>query len=64
MHRWIGLLLTAGFAIGCAPSTDVAKEREALMSLDREWSASVKDMGKFMSFYTADASVYAPGCRS
>jgi ketosteroid isomerase-like protein len=61
MHRWIGLLLTAGFAIGCAPSTDVAKERETLRGLDREWSASVKDMGKFMSFYAADASVYPQG---
>ena len=61
MRRWIGVLLIAGFSAGCRPSANVAQERESLMNLDREWSASVKDMNKFMSYYAPDASVYAPG---
>ena len=61
MHRWIAVLLIAGFSAGCRPSANVEQEREALMTLDREWSASVKDLDKFMSFYASDASVYAPG---
>jgi len=61
MRRLIGLLLTAGLAVSCAPSTNVAQEREKLLALDREWAGSTKDMGKFMSFYAADASVYPPG---
>jgi len=61
MRRWIGVLLIAGFSAGCGPSANVEQERAALMTLDREWSASVKDMDKFMSYYAPDASVYAPG---
>ena len=61
MRRWIGVLLIAGFSAGCRPSANVEQEREALMTLDREWSASVKDMDKFMSYFAPDASVYAPG---
>lgn len=61
MHRWIGVLLIAGFSAGCRPSANVEQERAALMTLDREWSASVKDLDKFMSYYAPDASLYAPG---
>jgi ketosteroid isomerase-like protein len=55
------MLLIAGFSAGCRPAANVEQEREALMTLDREWSASVKDMDKFMSYFAPDASVYAPG---
>jgi ketosteroid isomerase-like protein/quercetin dioxygenase-like cupin family protein len=61
MRRWTGVLLIAGFVAGCRPATNVEQEREALMTLDREWSASVKDLDKFMSYFAPDASVYAPG---
>ena len=61
MARWIGLLVVAGCAMGCASSVDVEQERETLMRLDREWAASAKDVDKFVSFYAPDASVYAPG---
>ena len=61
MRRWIGFLLVAGFLAGCGASANVEQERETLMRLDREWSASVKDMDKFMSYYAADASIYPPG---
>src|SRR5437016_4077272 len=61
MHRWIVLPLMAGFAAGCGPTANVEQERETLMRLDREWAASLKDMDKFMSYYTSDASLYPPG---
>jgi ketosteroid isomerase-like protein len=61
MRRWISVLIIAAFSAGCRPSVNIEQEREALMTLDREWSASVKDMDKFMSYYASDASVYAPG---
>jgi ketosteroid isomerase-like protein len=46
--------------VGCG-GANVAQEKEALMTVDREWSSSVKDLDKFLSYYAADASVYAPG---
>jgi ketosteroid isomerase-like protein len=61
MGRWIGVLLIAALSTGCRPSVNVTQEREALMRLDREWSASAKDMDKFMSYYAPNASVHAPG---
>lgn len=61
MRIWIGCLLLAGLTTGCAPTVNVDQEKAALMKLDADWSASVKDLDKFMSFYAADASVYVPG---
>jgi ketosteroid isomerase-like protein len=51
------LLLLAG----CAPGIDVAQERAALMSTDREWSQTTGDPDKFVSFYAPDASFYSAG---
>ena len=61
MRRWIVVLLMTGFSAGCGSTANVEHERETLMRLDREWSASVKDMDKFLSYYASDASVYPPG---
>src|SRR4029453_10727519 len=61
MHRWIGVLLLATCSFGCASSADVAKERETLTTLDKEWAASAGNVDKFMSYYAPDASFYAPG---
>jgi ketosteroid isomerase-like protein len=60
MHRWIGMLLLTASAASCG-GANVAQERETLMRLDREWSASAKDLDKFMSYYAGEASVYSPG---
>ena len=60
MQRWAGVILTAGLAMACG-GANIAQERDTLTRLDREWSASVKDLDKFMSYYAADASMYAPG---
>ena len=46
--------------VGCAQSTNVAAERDALMALDREWSQTTKDVEKFVSYYAPDAAVYPP----
>ena len=54
-------LLLVGCAVACGPPVNVAQERDTLLKLDREWSDSVKDVDKFLSYYAADASVYAPG---
>ena len=61
MRPYLGLLFLAGFVAACAPGVNVEQEREALMKVDREWSASVKDVDTFISFVAPDASFYAPG---
>ena len=61
MRRCIWFLLMAGWSVACGSSANVAQERDTLLRLDREWSDSVKDLDKFLSYYAADASVYPPG---
>jgi ketosteroid isomerase-like protein len=61
MRPWIVLLPVGALLVSCAASVDVTKERENLMSLNREWSTHSADVDKFVSYYTADASMYAPG---
>jgi hypothetical protein len=39
MRRALGLLLVTGLMTGCAPSANVAQEKETLLKLDREWSS-------------------------
>jgi ketosteroid isomerase-like protein len=46
---------------GCARSVDVEAEKTALMTVDREWSQTTKDLDKFMSYFASDATSYAPG---
>ena len=59
MHRFACVLLLAAFA-GCA-KVDVEAEKTALMTADREWSQTTKDLDKFMSYFASDATSYAPG---
>jgi ketosteroid isomerase-like protein/quercetin dioxygenase-like cupin family protein len=57
----VGLaVLLAG---GCAKTVtvNVEQERTALMERDRAWSQTTKDPNQFLSFFTSDGSVYAPG---
>lgn len=46
---------------GCARSADVETERNALMTVDREWSQTTKEPDKFVSYLAADATMYPPG---
>lgn len=58
----VGLALAwVSCAAACAPSVNVEQERNALLARDRDWSQSVTDMNKFISFFTADASFHPPG---
>ena len=59
MYRFAGVLLLAAFA-GCA-RVDVEAEKAALMTADREWSQTTKDLDKFMTYVASDATTYAPG---
>jgi ketosteroid isomerase-like protein len=59
-HSWVlaGIILASA---GCARSVNVEQERAALMTADRDWSQSVKDLDKFASFVAADATFYPAG---
>ena len=58
---WVAAAV-ALFAAACgAPSANVEQERSVLLQRDKEWSATTKDLDKFLGFYASDASVYAPG---
>lgn len=59
MRAWIGLLI-AGLTTACAAGANVAQERDALMQRDKDWATAAKDVDTFMSYYTTDASMYAP----
>ena len=61
MRPWIALLSFGTLLAACSTSVDVAKQREALMNLDREWATHSADVDKFVSYYAEDASVYPPG---
>src|SRR6185295_10889667 len=65
--RFLGLALAAlGWisVAACARSVDVDQERNALLAVDREWSQTVKDMNKFMSYYAPDATAHPQGMPS
>ena len=59
MHRFACVLLLAACA-GCA-KVDVEAEKTALMTADKEWSQTTKDLDKFMTYFASDATSYAPG---
>ena len=61
MRRWVGVLVVAGLAASCGSTVNVAQEKETLMRVDREWSASVKDADRFLSYFAPDASIYPTG---
>jgi ketosteroid isomerase-like protein len=53
--------VAAGLSIGCAQSANPEQGRASLTAIDREWSQTVKDPDKFVSYYATDASLYMPG---
>jgi ketosteroid isomerase-like protein len=60
MHRLAFLVAVVALA-GCARTADVTQEQDALLAKDREWSGTVKDVDKFVSYFATDATIYAPG---
>ena len=62
MRRYVWLVaVVASLTAGCGLSVNVEEERNNLLTLDREWSQTTKDMEKFVSYFAPDASVYPPG---
>ena len=59
MSRYAYVLLLAA-SVGCA-RVNVEEEKTALMTVDREWSQTTKDLDKFMSYVAADANGYPQG---
>ena len=59
MHR-CGYLVALVFLAGCT-RVNVADEQDALLTVDREWSQTVKEPEKFLSYFADDATIYAPG---
>jgi ketosteroid isomerase-like protein len=45
----------------CGSSGNVDNERQALITLDREWSQQVKDLDKFMARWAPEGSLNLPG---
>ncbi len=64
--RRTGILLAALFVLaasGCAPQVDVEAEAAAIReTTDVEWleAGQAKDLDRFVSFYTDDASLFLP----
>lgn len=62
MRRYAVLLgVVASMAAGCGPSANVEQERNNLLTLDREWSETIKDTDKFLSYFAPDATAYPQG---
>jgi ketosteroid isomerase-like protein/quercetin dioxygenase-like cupin family protein len=62
MYRWMYVLgLGALLSGACGTSVNVEQERTALMARDRQWSDTTKDVDTFVSYFAADAGIYAPG---
>jgi len=55
------LAAVACLIAGCGKSVNVEQERNGLLAVDREWSQTTTDLNKFVSYYTADASLYPQG---
>ena len=62
MRRYLCLLLgVVSVNAGCAQSVNPEQGRASLMAVDREWSQTVKDQDKFVTYFATDASAYVPG---
>jgi hypothetical protein len=59
-YEWVLIAVTA-FASACGSSTNVQKEEDSLLAVDREWSQTAKDIDKFVSYYDPDGSLYPQG---
>ena len=60
MHRYLCVLALVMLA-GCGGSANVEEERNALLSLDRDWSQTATDPEKFVTFLATDVTMYPPG---
>ena len=64
MNRYVCVVGLAALLAGSCEKrvvVNVEQERTALMQRDRDWAQTTKDVDKFLSFFTSDGAVYAPG---
>ena len=64
MNRYVCVVGLAALLAGACQqpvTVNVEQERTALMQRDRDWSQTTKDTNQFVSYFTSDGSVYAPG---
>ena len=61
MKRYFSLLIVLAGAAVVAACANVEQEKSALLTLDREWSQTTKNLNRFLSYYAPDATVYPPG---
>ncbi len=62
MRRCLWFLVVAALLVAaCGPSVNLEQERNNLLELERQWAQTTKDVEKFVSYYSPDASVYPPG---
>src|SRR5262245_2295200 len=57
--QWLGVLAVAILPAACS-SANVEQEKTALLAADREWSASTKDVDKFVAAVAPDGTIYGP----
>lgn len=57
--RVLGVVVLS--ATGCARSANVEQDRTALLEVDRQWSQTVNDVDKFVSYFAPDGTSYPQG---
>jgi ketosteroid isomerase-like protein/quercetin dioxygenase-like cupin family protein len=61
MRRLASLIVASVLAASCAQTVNVEQERTALMALDSEWSGTVKDVDKYLTYFAPDATFRLAG---
>ena len=61
MHRFAALVVVAVFAASCTQTANVEQEKTALMAADAEWLKNAKDIDRFVTYFTPDATMAMAG---
>jgi len=62
--RAVAVLGLGVLALGCATASNKTRSSDALLEVDRAWSAAAsegKDLERILSFWSDDATVFPPG---
>jgi ketosteroid isomerase-like protein len=61
MRRVLTFVVVAVAAASCAQTVNIEAEKTALLAADAEWSRNAKDIDRFVSFFTPDATMAMAG---
>jgi ketosteroid isomerase-like protein/quercetin dioxygenase-like cupin family protein len=61
MHRFATLVVVGLVTASCAQTVNVEQEKAALMAADAEWLKNAKDVDRFVSYFTPDATMAMAG---